>query len=276
MFRLSFPLSIVIALMGCASRTHIVPTLASIETPTEGPPTLCADTSMIFRPEKGTYQFGLDPVETRQRILKSRSFRHALVSTDPLMSDAQYRIFRLGNSAVLRLVAEAETADDALRICRALSRTALADIEPDKNEGGAMEWLTNQRANVEREKLKAEQELTSFLKEHNLMAIDPTDQIGLLREQFIALKKEQARTLDKKRGSQLAKRAADLEEKLSDMVLLEIGYNHLKQSVEQQERMLMTMREHESEVVLNRLTAPSLQTLESCAPTNCEGSDRDW
>lgn len=269
MIRLLFTGSIVFGLMGCRYPTPAAVLPSSVEIASDGHPNSCADTSFVFRPEKGSFQFGLDPVETERYILESRTFKKALGSSNPGMTDVRYRVQRFEDSAVLKIVVSAETSDDALLACQALSRTALDGVVSDNDIAGVKEWLADQRKEIQRRKAAAEQDLASFLAEHNLTALEPSDQISLYRERLIALNKDKDKTTDKKRRAQIADIISKLESDKSEMSMLKLSHERLRRSVVQENQLLDAIDERETDLMFNTRTASSLITLEPCAPTRC-------
>lgn len=279
------PLSLlfILALAGCGAhhrhhklnhhKLHHHKQCPSSAEPEAGTVTLtghCAGAVLLVVPERGTFQYGVDPVETYQGILRSRTFRASLHKSHPSASKTEYAIRRIDRSALLKVIVSHSTEIDAAKACEALVQLALANDDPSTlGSDDARSWLMAQRKTLTKKLDRAEEQLRAFKKEHGLVALSLSDRRSLAREQLKNLHGAKNKTTSPKRRKEIAKAIDSLTEDMLRDNMLEIEEKRLAREVSGAEQMLQAVVSRMSEGAVERMLDRRLRTLDSCAPVEC-------
>jgi hypothetical protein len=273
-----FSFLVILALVGCGAhhqhhKLHHQKKCSPAADPGASTVTLeghCAGASLLVVPEKGAFQYGLDPVETHQGILQSRAFRASLAKSRPSMSKVNYAVRRAGKSALLKVVVSHSAEADAVQACEALIQLALTHDDPSTlGDDTATSWLKAQRKILEERMKQAEEKLHAFKKEHGLVVLSLSDRMSLSQDRLKDLHKARDKTANSKRRREMEKAIDSIREEMLRYNMLEIEEKRLVREVSSAEHMLQAVVNRTSVASSERMFDRRIRLLDRCAPVAC-------
>lgn len=230
----------------------------------------CARASIAVKPEKGSFQYGVDPVETQRAVLLSRRFRAAAAKAESALLGVRFKVRRVGPSAILELVATGGSSDEAMKSCAALLRTALTQSDASRlGDETAKKWLAEQRQVLGRQAQKAEQVLQDFRKANNLLVLDLRARMEMARRRLVALREAEQKAKGKKRREDLAQAAASTRDQILSLNRLEVEHARLKRSADNARRLADAIGERQMKLRLDQLLDQRILLLDACAAASC-------
>jgi|GEM_PF-4954387 hypothetical protein len=232
---------------------------------------ICAEASIVVRPEKGSHQYGLDPIETQRLILLSRTFRTALVKAEPTLATLRYQITRAGKSGILRLRAGERNEKLAMRACEVLTRIAVGKGDAvTESDIAAKSWLAEQRKSQQKRQVHADRKLEAFRKEHDLIALSVADLISLRSDTLKRLMSTKSKGLKGKRGLVIQEAIRTSRSELFRLSRLESLHKRLKRQADVETQLLAEIVKREGTLGIESLKDRRLLLLERCAPIECK------
>jgi uncharacterized protein involved in exopolysaccharide biosynthesis len=211
----------------------------------------------------------VDPVETQQMMLLSRTFLGSLpgVPGTPELRKA-IEVLRIGRSGVLEVTARARSQDQAQRICSAVISAALRATELLRKP--ELSFLTQQSKTLAGELRAAEAALHAFKKGHGFLAVSLADQ-QQMASRFIQAIYERltecrlGKKCSKEMASELERSLEQAKKEALGLNLLEVELRRHQRQVETTEKLRALVEQRLSEARLGHLLNPELRLLDPCA-----------
>ena len=242
-----------LALAACAPQGVQPPPTVAVAPPAPRPPLECSAFSLLVN-RNGAAAAAVDPVETQMAVMQSRAF----FATAPswLAPSGTMSLERVAKSALISVRIHAQPSRSGV-VCDWLERRALEMAQPERAE--ASQWLAEQIIKFQHDAEASQDELASFDKAHELLAVSLDDQIALAREQLKAL-----RTLHRSAANDAALRSAT--DRALQLNLQEIERNRLVRNVANTTRVLDAIRERRASNELDDMLNRPVVLLDHCGP----------